>query len=234
MAYRDRYTLIPLRITAYLRTPVVSDRWLPLDGILLYQAHRDLFGAQDATIPGEYIRKGVQTLPLGIKHPGRRIWYYQCSWAQWPEIVAKGQDHWNKRFDAGLADLINLGKKRKIVIESGKYRAYHYPIFYRSALWIRWYAVGDLEEIKRLLSTVTHIGKKGVQGWGRVRRWEIRKQEDDWSVWRDGKLMRGIPIEAYMKERTGQEIPPDLTIANYGIRPSYWKRSNQRQVVMPA
>jgi len=107
-------------------------------------------------------------------------------------------------------------------------------IFYRSALWVRWYAVGDKEEIGYLLSTVTHIGKKSVQGWGRVYRWEVRKWKYDWSVWKDDQLMRGIPMEALVKERVGKQVPVDLKLGNYGVRPSYWKKSNQMDLVMPA
>ena len=42
----------PLRIAAHLRAGVVADRWLPLDGLLLYQACRAALGPQDVTTPG--------------------------------------------------------------------------------------------------------------------------------------------------------------------------------------
>jgi CRISPR type IV-associated protein Csf3 len=228
MVYRDKYDLEPLRIRAYLRAGVVSDKWLPLDGILLYQAHRDLLGPQDVTIPGDYTCQGVSTLPLGIVHPGRCNWYYQCSWAQWSHDV-EGSDHWNKRFDSKFASLVDFGKKRgKVIIEQGKYKAYHVPIFYRAALWTEWYCVGDRKEIEHLLSTVTHIGKKGSQGWGRVAVWKIESVQEDWSAWRDGKLMRGIPPDD-LKDKS-----QPFNLLFYGIRPSYWKKENQKPLAMPS
>jgi len=234
MAYRDRFSLEPLRIRANLRTGVVADRWLPLDGILLYQAHRmEAGGGPEATIPGEYTRQKIATLPLGIVHPGRKNWYYQCSWAQWSHNI-EAQDHWNKRFDSRLADLIDFdGKRGNVIIKSGQYKAYRMPIFYRVALQIDWYCVGDKTEIEILLSTLTHIGKKGVQGWGRVISWEIESCEIDWSVWRDGKLMRGIPKDDIEAVRQFSGNPVDFSFGNYGIRPSYWKRSNQRNLALP-
>jgi len=227
MAYRDRYKLEPLHVRAYLRTAMIADRWLPLDGILLYQAHRDKLGPQVVTIPGEYSCNGVSTLPLGIVHPGRRNWYYQCSWAQWSHDV-EGKDHWNKRFDVQFAHLVDFQDRRgKVIIEQGRYKAYHMPVFYRAALWVEWYCVGDKAEIEYLLSTVTNLGKKAVQGWGRVSRWQIETWPDDWSVWRGGELMRGVPFED--TREAGR--PFDMT--HYGIRPSYWKHDNQTMLAMP-
>lgn len=226
MAYRDRYDLEPLHIRAWLRTAVVADQWLPLDGVLLYQAHRDAMGPQIVTIPGEYSAQGISTLPLAIEHPGRRIWYYRCSWAQWSHDV-EGRDYWNKRFDSAFADLVDFGNRRgKVIVGEGRYKAYHMPIFYRAALWIDWWCVGDRAEIEYLLSTVTHLGKKAVQGWGRVIRWEIEPCAEDWSVWRDGELMRGVPAQ----DVEGRGM---FNIAHYGIRPSYWYRHNQMPLAVP-
>lgn len=232
MAYRDRYKLEPLRVQAVLRSAVVADKWLPLDGILLYQAHRDQCGSQVQTLPGEYSSQmKIATLPLGISNPGRRIWYYQCSWAQWSNEV-KGRDYWNKRFDAKFADLIDFDKRRgKVIIEQGRYKAYHMPIFYRVALWVKWYCIGDKADIEYHLSTTTHIGKKMSQGWGRVIRWDVEPWPEDWSVWREGQLMRGIPVEEFAKN--GWSFPVGTNIVNYGVRPSYWKRNNQMMLAMP-
>lgn len=221
--------LEPLRIRAWLRTGVVSDKWLPLDGVLLYQAHRQRYGAQESTAPGDSAISKHRTtmLPLAIAKQGQDNWYYKCSWAQWSHN-AEGQDHWNKRFDASLADLIDFqGKRGVVIIEQNRYKAYHMPIFYRVAKWVEWYAVGNRAEIESLLSTLTHLGKKVAQGWGRVARWEIEPVADDWSVWRDGQLMRGIPAE----DAAGTEQV--FNLATYGIRPSYWRPANQKLLAMP-
>ena len=47
----DSSNFEPLRIRAHLRTGVVSDRWLPLDGLLFYQANRYDLGPLDMTTP---------------------------------------------------------------------------------------------------------------------------------------------------------------------------------------
>ncbi len=38
-------------------------------------------------------------------------------------------------------------------------------------------AIGNAEEIERLLAVVTHIGKKGGMGYGRVGRWSVCSAE---------------------------------------------------------
>jgi len=226
MAWRKSFQ--PLRVTAQLRTAVVADRWLPLDGILLYQACRERLGPEQATLPGGgRVPRGI-SMPLLIVHPGERDWYYACSWAQpQPWWSAEGLDHWNKRFRTGFADLVDFaGRRGKVIVEKGRYRAHHAPIVYRAAAEVQWYCVGDRRAIEALLSTVTHIGKKTAQGWGRVITWQIEPWAEDWSVWRDDRLMRGIPVA----DATGRGA---FAIAHYGLRPSYYRRVNQRVLAMP-
>jgi len=214
-----------LRVTATLQTGIVCDRWLPLDGILLYQACRDKFGPQIVTTPGGIAPPEVE-LPLKVIHPSEPYWYYACSWAQpQPWWVAEGQDHWNKRFDSGLANLVDFGKRRgKVLIEQGQYKAYHMPVFYYAADRIEWHCVGDGSRIEELLSTMTHIGKKGSQGWGRVSKWSVESWVGDWSVRRDGKLTRGVPA---------CDMDGPANFVHYGLRPSYYRKENQILVVMP-
>lgn len=224
--HRSRFE--PLRVTAYPRVGIATDQWLPLDGILFYQACRDALGPQLATLPGGSPEKEDIEMPLLIVHPGELDWYYACSWAQpQPWWLAEGRDYWNKRSDTQYADLIDFkGKRGKIIIEQGRYKAFHMPIFYRVAKKIEWYCVGDPQELRFLLSTVTHIGKKRSQGWGRVIQWNIEPWAEDWSVWRDGKLTRGVPAD----DIAGKGM---FDFVHYGLRPSHYRAENQMPLAMP-
>jgi len=220
VAFRDKYNLEPLRIVAHFRTNPVCDQWLPLDGILLYQANREALGPELAALPGGQDVQGASTLPLAIVHPGRHNWYYACSWAQpQPWWVAEEIRHWNKRFDTQYSDMVDFeGRRGKVIIEQGRYKAYHMPMFARATLQVEWYCVGDKVEIERLLSLVTHLGKKRSQGFGRVWRWDVEPWSEDWSIWRDGHLTRGVPDEDAGKA---------LNRIYYGIRPPYYRKENQ-------
>ena len=52
-----------LEITAYMRSSVICDNFLPLDGILYYYAVQQKYGFQDMTLPGENPKIDIQ-LPL--------------------------------------------------------------------------------------------------------------------------------------------------------------------------
>lgn len=214
--------MIPLHIRAYLRTQVVSDVALPLDGILLYQAMRRAYGPRRRTLSGampneQLAMRGIY-LPLACCDTGTEHWYYKCSFAQWPEETVEGKSHWVKRINTKRLGIVDFGRKRKIVTAKGRYRLYHMPVFYYAAPHIDWYVVGNLEQVRDLLSDVWAIGKKQAQGWGRVRRWVVEPWSEDWSVWRDGKPMRAVPAD------DGMYI---------GFRPPYWLRENQTVCIVP-
>lgn len=221
----------PLRVRAWLRSPVVADQWLPLDGVLLYQYTRFDMGSRDASFSGashleqpkgEAMRGG--RIPVDYVHG--KDWYYRCSWAQWGPYV-DGQDAWSKRFDMTHAELIDFkGRRGRIDTSAATYKAYRMPVFYRAALWVEWYCVGDPRRVGELLYAVTHLGNKTSQGWGRVMRWEVEPWPDDWSVMRDGRLTRGVPV--YHAPRGQAQV-----MGLYGVRPPYWDRRNQMDLVMP-
>lgn len=217
-----------LEVTAWLGSAVIADRFLPLDGILLYQQTRQRLGPADYTLPGQSTidTEGADQFDLPLAHvESGREWYYRCSFAQWSAYI-DGTDHWAKRYDNGMSDYVDFSGRGTVDIAAGRYKAYHHPVFYRSALYLRWYCVGDMDKIAELLSVTTHIGKKTAQGWGRVREWKIRLMQNDYSIVRNGSLMRAVPKK---------DVPHGISynMANYGIRPSYWKKSNQFLVAMP-
>lgn len=235
-----------LKITAWLQCGVVADAYLPIDAILYYQVYRDAYGPEIITLPGAN-QSGVGHVPmplrrLNLPYEGFRFadggplwrgqadnwiitmretpWYYAASFAQWNDAVAEGQDYWNKRFDQSLADLVDFqGRRGKVIVEQGTYKAYHMPVWYRHALSVSWYVVGDGAAIERLLCCATHIGKKHAQGWGAVLRWRVEPWHADWSVYgEDGRLMRAIPAERGIRT---------------GIRPSYWMAKNHTVCQVP-
>jgi hypothetical protein len=202
-----------------LRCGVISDATLPIDAILFYAAARARWGGQVLTQPGAGLIRAEHGNLLPLKRVHGIQWYYHASFARWPEHVAEGQDHWNKRLDVSLISLLD-DAKRRIDVSGGRYRSYHMPIFYRHALAVWWYVCGERDGITRLLSMTTHLGKKYAQGWGRVTRWEIEPLAEDWSIYApDGRPLRAIP-------------DPRGTLYT-GYRPSYWDAHNQAICRMP-
>lgn len=209
-----------LEITAYPLCGIVSsDAFLPLDSILNFVVMRERYGPQELTTPGKQtIAKPALDGIFEVREKGDS-WYYAASFAQWSEKTAQGKDEWTKRFDSEFGDFIDFqGKRGKVKINAGRYKAYRMPVFYKHALEIIWYVVGDIQGIHKLLRHVTHIGKKYSQGWGRIRKWEIKEIPNDWSERKNGKPTRSLPKKDGIL---------------WGIRPSYWDPENQIECELP-
>lgn len=194
-----------LKITAYMQTGKVAttDLFLPLDSILaetwIYENHPEVLEISQSSIkPEELI---VAELPFEKRGEGDK-WYWACSFAC-GKPKAEERIYWHKRFDFDLGiKYIDFGNRRgKVDVKSGQYKNYRMPIITYLIPKLEWYAVGDRAEIERLLSGVTHIGKKRSQGFGRVSRWTVKEWPEDLSS------LRAIP------DPEGEEM---------GIRPPYW------------
>lgn len=207
-----------LKITAVPRCGIVTDSFMPIDAILFYAAMRRKYGPQLVTNSSGVPDVAPVELPLAKRGDGD-LWYYAASFAEW-DCPTEGTAFWNKRFDTAQSDLVDFGRKKgMVIIKKGHYKAYHSQINYRHARSISWYVVGDSAEIKALLDMMRFVGKKTAQGWGEIASWSIEAMDYNWSVWRGSELMRSIPA------------PSGIV---YGIRPSYWLRSNQVPCLLPS
>lgn len=221
----DTQDFKPIRIRAYLQTGVISDQFLPLDAVIYYQYVRNILGPQEVTIPGSYapdVPDDIK-LPFLIKSgPSPNMWYYACSFAQWPDSVVESKQFYVKKFRLEYSDLVDFkGRRRKVATSRGRYKNYHLWAYYRHALYVNWYAIGDSDAIWNCLRFCTHLGKKTSQGWGAVKMWEITDWPEDWSI-KNGK---GLLTRALPSNRGDGFI--------YGIRPSYWLRKHQFPCIMP-
>lgn len=203
-----------LRIRAYLQTPVVSDEWFPLDGVLWYHFVRRELGEEIVTTPGQSSMQEGSGLTLPIKKGGRKdeTWFYHISAAQWPDHAIEAssfkvkQGDWLQHTDY-LDDKVNRVDNKR-----GKFKAGHIKFYYHHALYVDWYCVGVPERLIELLRFCTHIGKNTGDGWGAVLRWEVKEWPEDWSIRGfNNKLMRPVPLP----DQDGKGH-------HYGLRPSYW------------
>lgn len=231
-AFRDSFR--PLHVTAWLRTNVIADEYLPLDGIIRDAAMFYHHGFKPVSFPGGELRNPAlppQSMPLE-KRVRSDIYYYACSFAYpQPWWVAEDIKHWNKRFDFPLSNLIDFqGKRGTVNTQSARYRAYHMPVYYKVARKIEWFCFGNKEMIEKYLALTTNIGKKRSQGWGRIAKWEVEDWPEDWSEMKDGKPMRALPAQEF----EGRE---GFKFRHYAVRPPYYTvghyKPNQMLCVAP-
>lgn len=136
-------------------------------------------------------------------------------------------EYWNKRPDFTGKNAKYLAGGGKIDTSKGELKAYHFPQVIRTVSDIEFYAMGNAEKIKDLLSYVPAIGKKYAAGWGNVEEWVVEEFDEDWTT--DGKygLMRPMPIEEYdPKDRI-------YTMGECAIRPPAWKACNHKLCYIP-
>lgn len=212
-----------IRVRAYLQTPVVSDKFLPLDGILFYHFIRENFGEQDFTLARESNEKVYSGLSLPIwkcgTHNPNNGWFYACSFAQFPEETIESSYNYSKRFDFQFSEYID-DKKKTVDIQRGQFKNYHITEYTRNAVYVDWYLKADKQQVENLLQFCTHIGKKTSQGMGAVLKWEVIDWHSDWSIrGKNNKLMRGVPN--------------DKSPYIYGLRPSYWLPRHQYNCILP-
>lgn len=215
----------PLRVTAHMTDGRVAsiDGRLHLDSMLAYgwmaENHPDELrtnsAATDRMIEADL--SGVLT-----RRGEGEAWYWACSQGVFGQL-AEQIEYFHKRIDPMRAEkYVDFeGRRGRVVIAGGPYKAWRHPVVVRLTAQVTWYCVGDGEEIERMLETHVHyIGKYRGRGYGLVREWVVEPWEHDWSVWGpDGEPMRPIPHEE------GTEM--------CRLRPPYWVPGNQQLCLVP-
>lgn len=213
----DPATFEPMKVTFEMRSPVVTTDYIFLDGLISSAVFKDC-------VPYYYDmpenRNELIHIPLPLKRYGTKEPFYAAS-IGFADKIVEGIDHWRKRTE--------IESKKKIQVGSGQYKMYDMPMPTQWAeRWI-FYANGNIDEVRRLLTThISAIGKKCSQGFGSVKQIIVKPSEHDWSVVKDGVPMRPIPVSgAY-----GSSLDCDVEMY-YAYRPPYWHRLNMTQCYMP-
>jgi hypothetical protein len=161
----------PLHIMAIMGSPVAAGSG--------YDVHLDsLLSAAVLNLhpcSPKYTDNMVVSLPLKL------LWLHD-GWPLWaasdiiPENhIGAGREYWHKRYPESR---IGFAKKRNANTSAGRYREYRVPMPVNHAEQMTAYAIGNRDEVQRLLDGyATHIGKKASYGYGRVLKWVVREVE---------------------------------------------------------
>jgi len=162
--------LSTLLVTAYLATPYIP---APMGN----EIHLDsLLGAallQDLPAPVFFPSHSAAVIPI----PLALLWQSEAGlplWAATPLVAlgdsVVGREYWHKRYPSDRAD---LSSKRAALTSAGRWKEYRTPVNAVTGEKVSGICVGVKAEIERLLALITHVGKKGSIGYGRVGRWEV-------------------------------------------------------------
>jgi len=207
----------PMKVVFEMRSPIVTTDYIFLDGLISSAVFKD-------NVPNHYdMPQNTNELihiPLPLKQHGTDEPFYAASIGCADQIV-EGIDHWRKRTE--------IESKKKIAVGSGQYKMYDMPMpTVWAESWI-FYANGNIDEVRRLLTThISAIGKKCSQGFGSIKRITVEPSEHDWSVIKNGVPMRPIPV----RSAGGFGLDGDVEMY-YAYRPPYWHRVNLTRCYMP-
>ncbi|MFM6345268.1 MAG: hypothetical protein ACKPFK_08985 [Dolichospermum sp.] len=218
-----------LKITAYLSNAIaVYDNWSPSsEGILIYRLleENNLLSPNPTVEQVAEVQKFIdQNLP--VKRGKIKNDFYWCVSSPCYAIKGEQTDKYRKRWDNHENNL-NWGKRKpQFKTGEGAEKSYDLPLYTRLIDSISWFVVGDKTRIKELLQTVTHIQKKRSYGNGEVREWEIGIAYDDYHLWRDGKLMRPIPVRLIDQKLDNPQLV-------WGWKSPAWLATNKELCYMP-
>lgn len=217
-----------LTITAELYNGFASsDPWSPsLDGILAYWHLREKFGDVEfaaQSVDSSQMRP-VDDLPLA-KTEWNGLWWYQCSSPIY-ETRAEFFKHFHRRFDSFNAERYMQPKKGRIEVQCGPYKNARLTTRQIVTSEVAWHAVGDLDEVERLVQQCPSIGHKTGSGNGRVKRWRVESGElaGEYSA----QWHRPLPLDYARENGVVEDV-----IMDWGIRPPGRIRENQQLCVMP-
>lgn len=219
---------VPLKITARLLDGRVNstDGLLFLDSILY---HAWFMIHEPGVLEGTVRRDDQKYIGLPLRQePGNRNAASVGQYTLYEETV----EHWVKRPDFGksFADQYLDERIGKLNTKSGHLKAYRTPQVIRVISDVVFYAVGNPDRIREMLGYMQFIGKKGSIGWGAVKEWVVEPCEADYSLIKDGKLMRPVPVEEADALNFDRSKTVKLMCA---VRPPYWKPKNARLCYVP-
>jgi len=203
----------PLKITFFMRTPIcLTYPFIHFDALLAHLTLRRKDPLGYRCLPSKKVVKSCGDTPLPLKKHHSiyhaSISFFDTSDAYTTTIY--------KRFCERYLNLRKI-KKKRIDKSRGLFKDYMISLVYIPARKVTFYACGNADEIKTLLQGLPALGKKTAIGYGFVKSFEIKEIDKDYSIIKDGKAMRAIPIKFL---RSASDI------ARLAYKAPYWASEN--------
>lgn len=216
----------PLKITCKPQALFTYDRFFHLDGllaraVLIEKLGEDFYNLPTVTRNTPIDKIMLAELPLERRERNKQ-WYWACSWADTRlQMTTYSLSGWVRSYPKNDQTHFIAGKKQTYDAKAGADKPYNMPVRLTSAPELTWFAVGDGDEIRRLLNDhYDAIGKKTAMGNGQLEYysdgtlWQVTQCAKDYSE-RDenDNLTRALPIDKTFDLGGNIEL--------VGIRPPY-------------
>lgn len=213
-------SFIPLEIAFRMQTPVcLTYPWIHFDALVAHLIQRKLDSHAYRSLPSKRVVNVVERCPIPLKKTAEiyhaSISFFDVNDAYTTTIY--------KRFCEKYLDLKRI-KKRKIDRARGYFRDFMINLVYIPARRVTFYACGDPSQLEELLQALPGLGKKVAIGFGFVKDFRIKETDRDYSIVKDGKATRPIPL---------QLVDSASEIVSMAYKPPYWAKENVGACVPP-
>lgn len=211
----------PIRVVARLSSPIVAGDALHLDALLQAAvARRD--GLLPLTSQAAALNAPDLEIPIERSSCGR---YYLCT-TMLGNVVAREKSFIIRRFPVAQAVAFAEPKLRRINLSTGPTKNIRIPIELCHVDTPTWYAIGDPERVRELLTWITGLGRRRAVGHGAVISWTVEPHDDPWPgfpvLGPDGEALRNLPLDT---PGLGLHVP------RFGnLRPPYWLRATEEPI----
>lgn len=210
----------PMEVVFELGTPMfMGDRWYHGDSLIAVQLMHEILGDHFHDLPAKQAWPVFDWLSLPLKHTGN---VYHSSVGLLDSDLLKTTTIY-KRFAEDERVLLTTKRIRK---GSGKFRDFMMQMPYSTTKTVTFHMCGNIPEVRRVLSTVRHIGKKASIGGGEVVRLRVSAIEEDRSLISDGKAARELPCEMLRAYDPG-------TVMLRSYKLPYWDIRNVTECIVP-
>lgn len=210
----------PLKIAFQMSLPYSCLDPFHLDSLLAFFSLQEMLGECFYTNDDSQVIHAPLPLARTVVNQEKDIWFWHAS-AGISEVLYEEIASWKKRWDDENDDLVQekRGGSLKIDHKRSFFKSYSMPLVITGSKSIHFYVVGNEQEIRKLLSNCTHIGKKRSQGYGEVKKIEIHDTNDNYSCWIADKPMRAMPAH-------NVDVSKFPMLQRMGYRPPYWHPIN--------
>ena len=217
-----------LQITAFMATSIaITDKWSPNLDALLYWLWLNERGLANPNANAKNFIKAE----IPIKEVEEKGFSFYAVSSPLYQTKSKFTIRYRKRWDNQDKHLNWGNKKAKVDTSQGQFKNGDLPLLLVETKRIDWFCVGCKDEIERLLSSCTHLGKKRSQGKGQVLRWQIKLIECDHSLYYENKLMRPLPVELINPNQLRGGVTFDLM--QWAYKPPYFLPEHKTICAMP-
>ena len=205
--------MTPLKAVFHLRTPVaLGFPWIFFDSLLAHVALREELGERYFSLPTKTPIDKIPELPL----------------KKWRGVYVASVSLFEPETELAVYQFYKRGDfpfpRGKIRRGSGFFKDFIIRAPYVPAHRVVFYATGELEEVRRLVSKVSALGKERNVGFGAMKKVDVEEVEEEWGLVKDGLAMRPIPVRLLKRY---------VDAAYLAYKPPYWAKESVDLCAVP-